>query len=46
MNAIYAANIFIQISNANNAVLYAILPASTVSILVTITAVLYAGIKY
>jgi len=45
MNAIYAMNYFLKISNANNAVLYAALRVSTVSILLITTTALYADIK-
>ncbi len=38
MSVIYVMIFFLKISNANNAVLYAVLPASIVFILLTITA--------
>jgi hypothetical protein len=45
MNAIFAMSYFLKISNANNAVLFAALPASIVFILLITTTALYADIK-
>jgi hypothetical protein len=42
MNAIYVTSIFTKTLNVNNAVLYAALPASTVSILQITTIAQYA----
>jgi hypothetical protein len=45
MSVIYVMISFLKISNANNAVLYAALHVSTVSILLITTTALYADIK-
>jgi hypothetical protein len=45
MNAIFAMSYFLKISNVNNAVLYAALPASIVFILLITTTALCVGIS-
>ena len=45
MSVIYAMNYFLKISNVNNAVLYAALPASIVFILLIIIIAQYVVIK-